>query len=326
MLHSLTGINHLIKSLYNGDTLEFYDFDEREINKNTILITSNKFLLSEKYNHIYFIPSQKNKLNTCDTICEESIESTESNFSILSFILAYHNLSNTDGNQIINILEEKLNINKNICFVKIVNFKNVDLQSLLVKPITILLSNIYNNCCVYLIKKKSLPINLLYLKQVFLNLIYKNEININIDKLIIKTNKNENENYVENITTLFPLKYYNFIALISLMVINSLCCILKILNYTYLKLNESVEISKDNFTIKDKLVMNLKDINNALHNYCIPNKITIKEYLLNKFIENNIDLIQTYNIFIIYNNRIVNNPFIELWHPLQMIFMINLLN
>ena len=58
--------------------------------------------------------------------------------------------------------------------------------------------------------------------------------------------------------------------------------------------------------------MNLVDINNILQNYCIPNKITIKEYLLNKFIENNIDLIQTHNIFIIHNNRIVNNPFIEL--------------
>ena len=59
LLHSLTGINHLIKSLYNGDTLEFYDFDEREINKNTILITSNKFLLSK--NTIIFILFQVKK-------------------------------------------------------------------------------------------------------------------------------------------------------------------------------------------------------------------------------------------------------------------------
>ena len=61
LLHSLTGINHLINNLCNGDTIEFYDFNETEENTTKILITSNKFLLSEKYKHIYFIPINKNK-------------------------------------------------------------------------------------------------------------------------------------------------------------------------------------------------------------------------------------------------------------------------
>ena len=53
-----------------------------------------------------------------------------------------------------------------MCFIKNINFKNFDLQSLIIKPITILFANIYNNCCVYFIKQ-SIPINLLYLNQFF---------------------------------------------------------------------------------------------------------------------------------------------------------------
>ena len=76
LLHSLTGINHLINNLCNGDTIEFYDFNETEENTNTkILITSNKFLLSEKYKHIYFIPN-KTKINQSKLIDNKKIIKT----------------------------------------------------------------------------------------------------------------------------------------------------------------------------------------------------------------------------------------------------------
>ena len=110
-------------------------------NTNTkILITSNKFLLSEKYKHIYFIPN-KTKINQSKLIDNKKIIANDK-LTIFSFILPHHNLSIEDGKQLIDVLNKILNINKEIFFIKNINFKNFDLQSLIIKPITILFANI----------------------------------------------------------------------------------------------------------------------------------------------------------------------------------------
>lgn len=307
LFNTICGIKYLFHTILYGFEYTFNIEQYKYNNRYSILLTSNKNLINNNYNNIIFINHKNENLkynlhiDTKNELIRKHKHNIGKNINFKTQILSlpYLLLNDYDFYNYLNYLDKQLDFQKNSIMLQLQKVNN-QLTIHFNKDIHILYYNTNHNTTIYFIYNHKINIDL---KDCFKHIYFNNQYH-KLNNTVFKSDSISS--YIEPVKGLFPLKYYHFIGLVVLFIINLNLNFIKFGNYL---INQSITNNK--YIYDDFLLYNPLSMNNILQS-CIKYKLTLNDYLVYEYINKNIDFINEHNIIVVHNNKIVNDNIIEI--------------